>query len=211
MEPLPWHRFYDSGVPGSLQFQDLTLPQWLERAAATHGDRAALVFLNNRISYRELKDQVDRLATALAGMGVGRETRVAIQLPNIPQFVIAYYAIQALGAVAVPTNPTYTPREIEHQWNDAQCLVAVVADFIYAHRVRDIRERLPARHYLIASIPEYLRFPLNLLAPFKLRKQTPPAVAKVAPGTGVHFFRRLIERSEERRVGKSVDLGGRRI
>lgn len=192
MEPLPWHRFYDPGVPASLSFEDLTLPQWLERAEARYGDRAALVFLNSRISYRELKDQADRLATALAGMGVGRETRVAIQLPNIPQFVIAYYAIQALGAVAVPTNPTYTPREIEHQWNDAECPVAVVADFIYAHRVRGLRDRVPVRHYLIASIPEYLRFPLNLLAPLQLRRQTPPAVARVAPEAGVHFFRRLI-------------------
>src|SRR5574341_2412032 len=189
MEPLPWHRFYDSGVPGSLQFQDLTLPQWLERAAATHGDRAALVFLNNRISYRELKDQVDRLATALAGMGVGRETRVAIQLPNIPQFVIAYYAIQALGAVAVPTNPTYTPREIEYQWNDADCTVAILADFVYENRVKGIRDRVPVRHYIVASIPEYLRFPLNLLAPLKLKPQKPPLVAHVTAAPEVHFFR----------------------
>jgi long-chain acyl-CoA synthetase len=198
MEPSPWHRFYDPGVPASLPFQDLTLPQWLERSAARYPDRTALVFLNNRISYGELKEQVDRLATALATMGVGRQTRVAIQLPNLPQFVIAYYAIQALGAVAVPTNPSYTPREIEHQWNDAECLVAVVADFTYAQRIRGIRDRLPVRQYVVASIPEYLRFPLNLLAPLTLRKQTPPAVAKVAPERGVHFLRRLIQATAPR-------------
>ncbi|HLB36491.1 MAG TPA: AMP-binding protein, partial [Gemmatimonadales bacterium] len=126
MDPRPWHRFYDPGVPPSLEFQDLTLPQWLERAVRLHGDRPALCFVNGRLTYRELKDQVDRLATALAAMGVVRESKVAIQLPNLPQFVIAYYAIQALGAVAVPTNPTYTPREIEYQWNDAGCTVAVL-------------------------------------------------------------------------------------
>jgi long-chain acyl-CoA synthetase len=198
MVPLPWHRFYDPDVPASLPFQDLTLPQWLERSAERYPDRTALVFLNSRISYRDFKDQVDRLATAFAAMGVGRDTPVAIQLPNIPQFVIAYYAIQALGAVAVPTNPTYTPREIEHQWNDAECPVAVLADFIYAPKVRAIRDRLPVRQYVVASIPEYLRFPLNLLAPLKLRKQTPPAVAPVAPEAGVHFFRRLIQATAPR-------------
>ena len=193
MEPRVWHRFYDPGVPPSLEFQDLTLPQWLERAVRLHGDRPALCFVNGRLTYRELKDQVDRLATALAAMGVVRESKVAIQLPNLPQFVIAYYAIQALGAVAVPTNPTYTPREIEYQWNDAGCTVAVLADFIYEHRVKGIRDRVPIRHYVIASIPEYLRFPLNLLAPLKLKRQKPPLVARVAPGPGVHFFRKLIQ------------------
>ena len=193
MDPRPWHRFYDPGVPPSLEFQDLTLPQWLERAVRLHGDRPALCFVNGRLTYRELKDQVDRLATALAAMGAVRESKVAIQLPNLPQFVIAYYAIQALGAVAVPTNPTYTPREIEYQWNDAGCTVAVLADFIYEHRVKGIRDRVPIRHYVIASIPEYLRFPLNLLAPLKLKRQKPPLVARVAPGPGVHFFRKLIQ------------------
>jgi len=193
MEPRVWHRFYDPGVPPSLESQDLTLPQWLERAVRLHGDRPALCFVNGRLTYRELKDQVDRLATALAAMGVVRESKVAIQLPNLPQFVIAYYAIQALGAVAVPTNPTYTPREIEYQWNDAGCTVAVLADFIYEHRVKGIRDRVPIRHYVIASIPEYLRFPLNLLAPLKLKRQKPPLVARVAPGPGVHFFRKLIQ------------------
>ncbi len=198
MEPRPWHRFYDTGVPASLRFQDLTLPQWLERAAQRYGDRPALLFLNGRLSYHELKDQVDRLATALAAMGVTRESRVAIQLLNMPQWVIAYYAIQALGAVAVPTNFTYTPREIEHQWNDAQCVVAVLADFLYEGTVKGIRDRLPVRQYIVASIPEYLRFPLNLLAPFQLKRQKPPRVAKVMPDAGVHFFRRLINATPPR-------------
>ncbi len=191
MEPRVWHRSYDSGVPPSLEFQDLTLPQWLERAVRLHGDRPALIFLNRRLTYRELKDQVDRLATALAAMGVVRDSKVAIQLPNLPQFVIAYYAIQSLGAVAVPTNPTYTPREIEYQWNDSGCSVAVVADFVYENRVKAIREKVPVRHYIVASIPEYLRFPLSLLAPLKLKRQKPPLVARVAPGSNLHFFRAL--------------------
>ncbi len=198
MDPRPWHRFYDPGVPPSLDFRDLTLPQWLEQAAERHGDRPAIVFLNGQLTYRQLKDQVDRLAAAMAALGVSRESKVAIQLPNIPQFVIAYYATQALGAVAVPTNPTYTPREIEHQWTDAGCTLAVVADYIYEGRLRGIRDRLPVRHYLVASIAEYLTFPLNWLAPIRLKRQRPPLAARVTPGPGVHSFRRLIEATPPR-------------
>lgn len=207
MESRIWHKFYDSGVPPDVAFEDVALPQWLERAARHYPERPALLFGNGRLSYGELKDQVDRLATALARLGVQRETRVAIQLPNLPQFVIAYYAVQTLGAVAVPTNPIYTPREIEYQWKDADCTVAVLADFIYAQRVAGIRDRLPIRHYLIASIPEYLRFPLNLLAPLKLKRAKPqPLIAKVEPVPNVHPFRRLTERTEPRPPAATIGM-----
>lgn len=198
MDPAIWRKFYDPGVPGTLDFEDVTLPQWLERSAARYPQRTALIFENTRVSYKEFKDQVDRLATALAGLGVTRESRVATMLPNLPQTVIAYYAIQRLGAVASPTNPLYTPREVEHQWQDAECSVAVVADFVYQQKIAPIRDRLPVKDYIIASIPEYLAFPLNLLAPLKLKKHRPPLIARIEPGPGIHYFRRLISRTPPR-------------
>jgi long-chain acyl-CoA synthetase len=192
MDHRPWHRFYEDGVPAALTFQELTLPQWLERAARLYPKRTAVIFAGARLTYRELEDQVNRLATALAAKDVRPGERVAIQLPNLPQFVIAYYAIQRTGAVAVPTNPTYTSREIEHQWTDAGCSVAIVADYIYAQRVHPVRDRLPTRRYIVASIPEYLPFPASLLAPLKLKRQSPPLIARVPPAPGVHRFRALI-------------------
>jgi long-chain acyl-CoA synthetase len=196
VEPRPWHRSYDPGVPPSLAYEPVTLPQFLERSAAQHGDAPALLFRNCRLSYRELKHEVDGLATALAALGVRPGGHVAIHLPNIPQTVIAYYATLQLGAQAVLTNPLYIPREIEHQWKDAECTVAVVADFMFEARIRGIRDRLPVEHYVVASIPEYLRFPLRLLARWKLGRARPPAVARVPRGPGVHFFRELIRASE---------------
>ncbi|NIN51102.1 MAG: AMP-binding protein [Gemmatimonadales bacterium] len=193
MEPRIWHKYYDDGVGAEVDFEECTLPQYLTRSTEKYGERPALTFLNRTLTYQEFKDHVDRLATALASMGVAKGSRVAIQLPNLPQFVIGYYATLSLGAVAVPTSFLYTPREIEHQWTDAGCDVAILADFIYASRVRSIRERLPVRHYVIASVPEYLRFPLNILAPLKLRRLDPPLIAKVEAAPGVHFFRKTIE------------------
>lgn len=192
MEPRIWHRSYDDGVPPDIEFEEIPLPGVLERSARAHGDAPAVIFLNCRLTYRQLKEEVDRFATALAGLGVTRETRVAIQLPNLPQTVIAYYATLSLGAQAVMTNPLYVEREITHQWNDAGCAVAVVADFVFEGRIRGIRHELPVKHYIIASIPDYLRFPLNLLAPIKLRKTRPPSIAKVEPDEGIRFMKTLI-------------------
>jgi long-chain acyl-CoA synthetase len=190
-----WHASYDAGVPPVVSYEPLTVPQLLERAATDYPDRPAVVFHNCRLSYAELHDQVRRLATALERLHVVPGTRVAIQLPNIPQAVIAYYATLSLGAQAVMTNPLYVRREIEHQWTDADCRVAFVTDFIYARTVRAMRDRLPVHDYVIASIPEYLRFPLSLLAPLKLRRMQPPAIARIAPEPGVQFFKALVRES----------------
>jgi long-chain acyl-CoA synthetase len=207
MEPRVWHGSYDPGVPPSLAYEPITLPQLLARAAERHPDAPALLFLNCRLTYREFADEVNRLATALAGLGVTPGSRVAVQLPNIPQTPIAYYAVLQLGAQPVLTNPLYVPREIEHQWTDAGCTVAVVMDFVFEAKIRAIRDRLPVEHYVVASIPEYLRFPLRPLARLKLARARPPAVARVARGPGVHFFRELVRATEPRppRVTLSLD------
>ncbi len=197
MDRRPWHRAYDPEVPHEVDFEDLTLSQLLARSAGTFPGRPALVFVNSRLTYAEFAEQVDRFATALAGLGVRPESRVAVHLPNLPQFVIAYYAILALGSRPVPTNPLYTVREIEHQWNDAGCETAVTADYLYASRIAGAESRLPVQHFVIASIPEYLRFPLNLFAPLKLRRAQPhPLVARVRAGPRIHRFRDLIRRHE---------------
>ena len=192
ISPQRWHRFYDPGVPPSVALEPLTIPQFLERAAADYPDAPAVIFLNRRLTYRELTDHVQRFATALARLGVAKDSRVAIQLPNLPQTIISYYATLSLGAQVVLTNPLYTPRELEHQWADAGCRVAVVLDALYASRIRPVRDKLPIEHYVIASIPEYLRFPMNVLARLKLSRSDPPRVAKVAPEPGVHFFRKMV-------------------
>ena len=75
----------------------------------------------------------------------------------------------------------YTFREIEHQWKDSGCDVAITADFIWDELIRDRRSELNPKRWVVASIPDYLKFPLNLLAPLKLKKQDPKRWAKVTP------------------------------
>ncbi len=193
MSERVWHRFYDPGVPHDIPFEDVTVPDYFHTTAASHPDATAVVFLNRQLKYREVKEHVDRLATALYALGVRKDSKVAIQLPNLPQTLISVFAVMSLGAQAVMTNPLYMPPEIEHQWNDAGCEVAIVADYLYDQKIKNLRGKLPVRQYVITSIPDYLRFPLNLLAPLKLRKQDPPLVAKVAAGPGIHFLKDLIK------------------
>ena len=195
MEMRIWHAHYDEGVPVSLALEEVPIPRLLERAAARAPGATAIWFMNRRLTYGELKDHVDRLATAMRALGVEEGSRVAIHLPNLPQTVIAYYAAMTAGAQVVLTNPLYMPREIEHQWNDAECVLAVTADFLYDQKIRAIRGELGVKNFVLASIPEYLRFPLRQLAPFKLRRQDPPAIARVGAEPGVHRFRDLVAKT----------------
>ena len=207
MDERIWHRHYEEGVPASLEYEALSCPDFLRRSAEKHGDATAVIFMNCRLSYRELDEKVRRLATAMARLGVEPGSRVAIHLPNLPQTVIAYFAALVAGAEVVMTNPLYMPPEIEHQWNDAGCVLAVTADFLFDQKLRGLRDKLPVKHYLIASVPEYLRFPLNLLAPLKLKRQDPPLIAKVPDGPGIHRFKKLLEGTppEPPRVERSLD------
>ena len=206
MDHRVWHDFYDKGIPTSIDYEEITIPQILARSVERHGDRPAISFMNCNLTYAQLDDQVKRLATALAALGVEKDSRVAIHLPNLPQTVIAFFATARLGAQIVMTNPLYTEREIEHQWTDAGVSVAIVLDALYARRIKGMRNRLPVKHYIVASIPEYLRFPLNVLAPLKLKKQNPPMVAKVQAGTSVHHFKKLVMKTEPKPPGVAVSI-----
>jgi long-chain acyl-CoA synthetase len=204
MDRRPWHASYDDGVPTSVAYEELTLPGYLARAGVASGDRPAIHFLNARLSYRELDEAARRFACALTDLGLRAGDRVAIQLPNLPQTVIAFYGTLRAGGVVVMTNPLYTSREIEHQWNDAGCRFAVTTDFLYDKSVAPIRSKVPVEKYVIASIPEYLRFPLNLLAPLKLKREG--LIARVPEATDVFHFRKLVDRASTDPAGPGPAL-----
>ncbi|MGQ0719960.1 MAG: long-chain-fatty-acid--CoA ligase [Candidatus Eiseniibacteriota bacterium] len=191
METRPWHSAYDPGVPPTIDYANVPLHGFLRRAAARFPDFAAVCFLNRTFTYRELDHYATRFARALEDAGVVKGDRVAIQLPNLPQTVIAFFGTLRAGAVAVMTNPLYTSREIEHQWNDAGCKVAVTADFLYRKSVAKVRDRLSVETYVIARIPEYLRFPLNVLAPLKLKREG--LMADVPRAKNVFRFREFVD------------------
>ena len=96
----PWLKLYDEGVPPSLEpYPDQPLHEFLEQSARDYPDRPALIFRNNILTYRQLNDLTDQLAAALADLGVEKGDRVAIYMPNSPQFPLAFFGILKAGAV----------------------------------------------------------------------------------------------------------------
>ncbi|MBU1699412.1 MAG: long-chain fatty acid--CoA ligase [Candidatus Eisenbacteria bacterium] len=192
MPEKSWYRFYDKGVPIRPDFEELPLPSFLERAASRFPSRPATIFLNQNLTYGRLKDHVDRLATALTALGVVRDSRVAIHLPNLPQTAISVMAVLSLGAQVVMTNPLNVSRELEEQWTDAECTVVITTDFLYNRHIAQIHNNLTIRHYIVASIPDYLSFPVRPLAALKLRRRRPSLLTRMPRGPEFHSFKSLI-------------------
>jgi long-chain acyl-CoA synthetase len=205
IDPRPWHRHYEEGVPTSPELEDVTLAGYLDRAAERFPDVDATIFYCRRTSYARLRAQVDRFAAGLAALGVEKGDRVAVHLPNLPQTVVAILGAFRAGAVAVVTNPLYVAREIEHQWNDAGCKVAVTGDWLYAWHLQGIRNRLPVRHYVVCAIGDTLPFPLRQLVPLKLRRERPPLSARVERGPGIHVYRDFLAGAPRRPPAVPVD------
>ncbi|MEE9566924.1 MAG: AMP-binding protein, partial [Desulfobacteria bacterium] len=110
----PWLKFYEEGVPESVEFEEICLPDILDRSAQMFPDNMALLFQGYQVTYAELKEMVDRFATILAGFGIKKGDSVAILLPNLIPCVVASYAILKIGGVAVMNNPLYSDRELRH-------------------------------------------------------------------------------------------------
>jgi len=109
----PWYRFYPEVMHDYPSLPECSVYQLLHDSEKKYGDKVALRFQDQQISYRELKDTVDRLASSWHHMGMKKGERIGLMLSNQPMYVYAYYAAQKLGAIVVQINPMYMPREIE--------------------------------------------------------------------------------------------------
>jgi long-chain acyl-CoA synthetase len=190
----PWLASYPDDVPADYDFPAVPMTRFLDDAAAAFPTRTALAFLGSTMTYRELRGAVDRFASALAGLGVGKGDRVALVLPNCPQNVIAFYATLRLGAVVVEHNPLYTAHEMGHQLADCGAKVAVVLDRVY-ETVAEVRGGTALEHVLVTSIVDYLPRAKQLLLKLPvpaIRRRRAEIAADVPRGAPVLDFRTVL-------------------
>jgi long-chain acyl-CoA synthetase len=133
-----WFDAYDSHVPAKLDYPETTLPVALDQTAEKHPTHPFIIFKDTVLTYQETHSAIQHFAAGLLDLGLKAGERVAIHLPNCPQFIIAYYAVLRLGAIAVPCNPIYTVRELTHQFNDSGSTIAITLSNTYPI-IREIR------------------------------------------------------------------------
>jgi len=154
-EKRPWLKSYAEGVPADIEIPKKSITDMVEEAIKKWGDTTAVVFYGRKMKHREIHELSLRFATALHDLGVKKGDRVAILLPNCPQFIIAYLGILRLGAVASAVSPLYTPREIKYQLNDSGSKIIVCLDLLYEN-VERVWEETGLEHAIITSVDDYL-------------------------------------------------------
>ncbi len=119
-----------------LQYEELTFTRF-DRMAERYPEKAAVIYLGERFSYSKLRDMSERFAGALQEMGIQKGDRVMIYISNCVQWLIAFLAVQKLGAVIVPVSPIYTSYEIEYMIKDsgAETLICLDTNFCYVQEV----------------------------------------------------------------------------
>ena len=189
----PWLSNYEKGVPPSIDYEDVSMPEFLNRTIKNFPDREAMIFQGYKITFSQFGDMVDRMAAALKDFGVKKGDSVAIVLPNLIPCAAAYFAIMKIGAITVMNNPLYSDRELEHQFNDSNSKVLITLDLL-ANRMIDLRPKTGIKQIIVTSIGDYLPFPKSLLFPLVAKKQK--LAADVKPADDVYRWKDIVKQYE---------------
>ncbi|MGH7252597.1 MAG: long-chain-fatty-acid--CoA ligase [Nitrospiraceae bacterium] len=175
-----WLKQYDPGVPGTLSYPDIALPDLLTRAAERYPDRPALRFYGRVIRYRELDALATRFAHALMNQEIRKGGVVGLMLPNLPQTVIGYYGSLRAGAIVTPVNPLFVESEIAHQVSDSGCETILALDQFYP-RLKPLLGRTCLKRVILTGVADYLPWLKRLLYPLKTRGQGRYGPTSVSP------------------------------
>jgi len=204
----PWIKQYDADVRPSLgPYPDKTLLDYLRALAAEHGNKPALLFKGATVSYGRLEAESDAFGAALVAMGVRKGDRVALLLPNCPQFLVAEFGIWKAGGIVVALNPTYSERELEQALDSTRSSLAVVLTPFY-ERVKHVQGRTGVRHVIPTSIKEYLPAQLRLL--FTLLKEKKDG-HRITPQAGDPWMRTMVRQHLGQRPSVEVTPDDRAV
>lgn len=130
-EQKVWLKSYPPEVPSEVEIPEISLCQAFDEATERWKDKTAIIFYGNKISFRELRERVDRLATALYDLGLRKGDVVALLLLNSPEHIVAFHALLKVGAIVTPISPFYVSPEIKHQIEDSGAESIICQDILW--------------------------------------------------------------------------------
>ncbi len=155
----PWEPFMDS-IPMHLDYFDGSMFEAVQKIAEKYPNNIAFDFMGRSTSYKTLVSRVERCAMALRTIGVRENDRVTIAMPNCPQAIYMFYAINLIGAVANMIHPLSAEKEIEFYLNESKSVTAITLDQFY-HKFENIRSNTKVVNIIIASVKDELSKPIR--------------------------------------------------
>jgi long-chain acyl-CoA synthetase len=187
----PWLKSYKLGpykLPQTKQpYPKAPIHSLLDAAAAEYPDNHACFYLGNEIRYKDLKLEVDRLATALADLGIKKGDKVATILPNCPQFVVSDFGILKVGAVHVPCSVLHKAADLIYEIGDSGAETVICSE-MSVELVNSVKDKTKIKRIILTSLMDY-----------SLEKP------ELKPVAGVHQFRDLIDSHESKPPEVEID------
>ena len=176
----PWTRHYDYNVPLSIRYPRWTTADLFQLPANQNPDQIAVNFFGTEMSYWELRTRILRMTNALARLGIRKGDRVGLHLPTSPQYIIAFFAVTALGAIAVNLNPMYTAEELKALSSDTQMTSLITCDVVLPV-VRTLVKSIPFDRVIVTAVTDFIAgMPMSTPAGLELEE-------------GWHHFSTLME------------------
>jgi long-chain acyl-CoA synthetase len=198
----PWLSHYPAGVPADIK-TDLypSLVQLVDHALSTHADKHAYVFMGKRFTFAQIDGWSRAMAAYLQSLGLTTGDRVAVMLPNVPQYPVAVAGILRAGFVVVNVNPLYTPRELEHQLKDSGAKAIIILEN-FAATLQQVLDKVPTKHVVLAAMGDLLGLVKGALVNYVVRnkrKLVPPFSLPQAVG-----FKQALQQGSTRAVKPAV-------
>jgi long-chain acyl-CoA synthetase len=207
--PSPWIDNYPTGVPAQVRTDIFpSLAALLDDAFRRHAQRDATAYLDSRLRYRDIDHLSEAFGAWLQTLNLERGARVAVMLPNVPQYIVAIAAILRTGCVVVNVNPLYTARELEHQLKDSGATVAIVLEN-FAGTLAEVIDRTAVRHVVLAALGDmvgYWRGKFVNFAVRHVRKLVPEFRLPIGGGRSVTPFPAVLEQGSRLSL-RRVDIG----
>lgn len=152
-EEMPWLQHYSEHVPNKVDIPKNTVQELFDHTAEEYANKIALIFYGKKISFRELKIDVDKFTNALQSIGLKRGDRLALYLFNSPQFIIAYLGALKAGVTVVPVSPVYTSVELKYQLDDSKTTSIICQDVLYENV---LNTELDLDNIIVTGVGDYL-------------------------------------------------------
>jgi acyl-CoA synthetase (AMP-forming)/AMP-acid ligase II len=195
----PWLESYPEGVAHDIDTEKFSsLNQLLDESFKMNASKPFSVCFDRWMTYRELDELSSRFGAWLQSLGLQKDARVAIMLPNVPQFAVTMAAILRAGYTCVNVNPLYTARELEHQLKDSGATAIVILEN-FASTLAEVIERTPVKHVVMSSIGDLSGFWYGKWLTFAVRHLLKSVPAYKLPLSGIRevtTFRKALSEGE---------------
>jgi long-chain acyl-CoA synthetase len=164
-----WLKQYPAGVPAEIDVaQYRSLVELMQESFTRYRDLPAYKFMGKSIAFGQIDDLSRAFAAYLQSLGLEKGDRVAVMMPNVPQYPVAVAGILRAGCVVVNVNPLYTPRELEHQLKDSGAKAILIVEN-FAHVLQQVLANVPSKQVILTALGDMLGFPKSLVVNYAVR------------------------------------------